>query len=153
MAQVFQINLSDGGVPKYPVHAGTVTSLGLKGDRQNDLEHHGGPNRALCLYSLELILALQAEGHPIFPGSTGENLTLAGLEWTKLAPGARLRLGNEVTIEITQYTSPCNKLVSSFVDGQVRRMSQQEHPGWARLYARVLSPGRVRIGDEVQLLG
>jgi MOSC domain-containing protein YiiM len=28
-------------------------------------------------------------------------------------------------------------------------MSQEQHPGWARLYARVLSPGAIRIGDAV----
>ena len=37
---------------------------------------HGGPERALCLFSLERILELQAEGHPIFPGAAGENITI-----------------------------------------------------------------------------
>ena len=45
-ARIFQINLSNGGVPKLPVHTATVTPLGLEGDRQNDLEHHGGPGPA-----------------------------------------------------------------------------------------------------------
>jgi MOSC domain-containing protein YiiM len=149
-AHVFQINVSNGGVPKLPVHAATVTSLGLEGDHQNDREHHGGPDKALCLYSLERILALQAEGHPIFGGSTGENLTLSGLDWAQLAPGARLSLGEEVAIEVTSYASPCPKIASSFAGGQSGRMSQEQHPGWARLYARVLSPGRIRVGDEVE---
>ena len=149
-ARITQINLSKGGVPKLPVHGGTVTPLGLEGDDQNDREHHGGPDKALSLYSLERILALQAEGHPIFSGSTGENLTLSGLDWAGLAPGARLSLGDEVAIEITSYASPCQKLTRSFAGGQVERMSQERHPGWARLYARVLSPGRIRVGDEVE---
>jgi MOSC domain-containing protein YiiM len=148
-ARIFQINVSNGGVPKLPVHAATVTPLGLEGDRQNDREHHGGPDKALCLYSLERILALQAEGHPIFSGSTGENLTLRGLDWAQLGPGARLQLGDEVIIEITTYTTPCPKLKTSFAGGQFGRMSQEQHPGWARLYARVLSPGTIRTGDEV----
>jgi MOSC domain-containing protein YiiM len=147
--RIFQINLSKGGVPKLPAHEAQVTTLGLQGDHQNDREHHGGPDRALCLYSLERILALQAEGHPIYSGSTGENLTLSGLDWAQLAPGAHLSLGDEVAIEITSYTSPCPKLKSSFAGGDFRRMSQEQHPGWARLYARVLSPGAIRIGDAV----
>jgi MOSC domain-containing protein YiiM len=148
-----QINLSDGGVPKRGVHRAQVTPLGLAGDHQNDRQHHGGPDRALCLYSLEHILALQGEGHPIYPGSTGENLTLVGLDWACLAPGARLSIGEPVVIEITQYTTPCAKLTSSFLNGEVQRMSQEHHPGWARLYARVLSPGEIRVGDRVQVIG
>jgi MOSC domain-containing protein YiiM len=148
-ARIFQINVSNGGVPKLPVHAATVTPLGLEGDHQNDREHHGGPDKALCLYSLERILALQAEGHPVYSGSTGENLTLSGLDWAGMAPGARLSLGDEVAIEITGYASPCLKIAGSFIGGQIQRMSQEQHPGWARLYARVLSPGIIRIGDEV----
>jgi hypothetical protein len=49
-------------VSKWPVREGQVTSLGLEGDRQDDVAHHGGPERALCLYALERILDLQAEG-------------------------------------------------------------------------------------------
>ena len=149
--RIFQINLSTGGVPKLPVHTAEVTPLGLEDDQQNDREHHGGPDKALCLYSLERILALQAEGHPIFSGSTGENLTLSGLDWAEVVPGARLHLGEEVAIEITSYASPCPKIAGSFAGGQIRRMSHNQHPGWARLYARVLSPGAIRIGDEVRM--
>ena len=148
--RIFQISISKGGVPKLPVHSAKVTFLGLEGDHQNDLEHHGGPDRALCLYSLEHIIALQGEGHPMFPGSTGENLTLTGLDWAKVIPNTRLSLGAEVVIEVTKYASPCRKIESSFADGQVVRMSQEQYPGWARLYARVLSPGCVRIGDRVR---
>ncbi len=80
-AQIFQINVSPGGVPKLPRRAAEVTALGVRDDGHNDTVHHGGPEKAVSLYALELIRALQVEGHPIFPGSTGENVTLVGLEW------------------------------------------------------------------------
>lgn len=67
MAHIFQINISRGGVPKQPIPIGEVTPLGLVGDVQRDRKHHGGPERPLCLFSLEHILALQAEGHPSTP--------------------------------------------------------------------------------------
>ncbi len=79
---VFQINLSDDGVPKRAVRCAELTTFGLVGDSQRHPDIHGGPNRAVCLYSLEQILNLQSEGNPIFPGSIGENLTLAGLDWS-----------------------------------------------------------------------
>ena len=103
--RVFQINVSGGGVPKSPVRSVEISVFGLQGDRQRDLEHHGGIERAVCLFSLERILALQAEGHPIYPGSVGENVTLSGLDWARLVPGARLRLGEWVEIEITGYAA------------------------------------------------
>jgi MOSC domain-containing protein YiiM len=140
-------------VPKLPVHEAEVTLLGLVGDRQANTKHHGGPERALCLYALERITALQAEGHPIFPGSTGENLTLAGLDWAQVIPGTRLLIGNEVVVEITKYTLPCAKIAGSFADGTVDRMAQEQHPAWARVYARVLMPGSVQTGDNVYILG
>ncbi len=148
-ARVFQINLSTGGVPKYPVDQAVVTRDGIEGDGHNDLKNHGGPDRALSLFSLERIHQLQEEGHPIFPGATGENLTLAGLPWDRLQPGAVLRLGETVRIEITSFTSPCQKIRAAFSDGDIRRTSQAENPGWSRLYARVLSAGRLRTGDVV----
>ncbi len=70
MAHVFQISASGGGVPKNGLLASVVGKEGLKGDRHNG-PTHGGELKALCLYSLERILVLQAEGHPLFPGSTG----------------------------------------------------------------------------------
>ena len=149
--RVFQLNVSDGGVPKFALREAVLTPGGLAGDRQGDLRYHGGPARALCLFALERILELQAEGHPIFPGSTGENLTVFGLDWSGLAPGARLRLGGEALIEITSYTAPCKKIAASFARGDFKRISQKVHPGYSRLYARVLRPGRLGVGQSVTL--
>ena len=148
-AHIFQINISPGGVPKLPVQTGEVTELGIVGDKHNNTKVHGGPTRALCLYSLERILALQVEGHPIFPGATGENLTLAGLDWNAMVPGVRLRLGDEVEIEITKYTEPCPKITPFFAEGDISRMGQDGHPGWSRVYAKVLRTGKICVGDVV----
>ncbi len=150
--RIFQLNISPGGVPKTPVHTAEVTWLGLAGDAQRDTRHHGGPERALCLYSLEYILALQAEGHPIFPGSIGENITLTGLAWANLTPGVALQLGADVTIVITSYVTPCRNIRESFQSGHYQRVAAQVHPGWARLYARVLRPGVLRPGDPVSVV-
>jgi MOSC domain-containing protein YiiM len=150
-AWIFQINISNGGVPKLPIQRAKVNSLGLEGDEHNNKELHGGPDKAICLYSLELIKALQTEGHQIFPGAAGENVTISGLDWTQITPGTRIRLGNDVLIEITQYTQPCYKLEKFFKEEQILRMAQEKHPGWARVYARVLSAGEIRIGDTLQL--
>jgi MOSC domain-containing protein YiiM len=149
---IHQLSCSDGGVPKLPVAEAELTPTGLACDRQAHLRIHGGPQRALCLYSLEVIQALQAEGHPIYPGSAGENVTVAGLDWAKLAPGRRLALGDEVVIELTSYTTPCRSIRGSFGGGKFKRISQHEHAGESRLYARVIRTGKLAVGQRVRVL-
>ena len=150
---IFQINLSNGGLPKLAVREAEVHELGLVGDKQRNLKHHGGPERAVCLYSLERILALQAEGHPIYPGAAGENITLAGVDWEQVRPGARLRLGEQVVLEVTRYTEPCSNIRDLFKDGYFNRIHQERFPGWSRVYARVAHGGRIRVGDAVTVEG
>ena len=150
--RIHQLNCSQGGVPKTPVPDARLTETGLEGDRVANPRFHGGPERALCLFSLELIRQLQAEGHPIFPGSAGENVTVEGLDWERLAPGSRLALGDEVVIEISSYTSPCSTIKDSFNAGDYSRISQKQHPGDSRLYARVVRTGRLSVGQPVRLL-
>lgn len=149
---IHQLNCSGGGVPKLPIEEAQLTLTGLVGDRQGHTRIHGGPQRALCLYSFEVIQALRAEGHPIYPGSAGENVTVAGLVWPELAPGHRLALGDEVIIELTSYVPPCRNIKGSFVDGKFKRISQKEHAGEARLYARVIRTGRLAAGQTVRVL-
>jgi len=133
------------------VPSADVTSAGVEGDAHRDLEHHGGPDRAVCLFSLEQIRALQAEGHPVGPGALGENVTLEGIDWTRIAPGIRLRLGQQLVLEITRYTSPCLNIRPAFSHGDYSRVSEKRHPGWSRVYARVIVAGRIQTGDAVVL--
>ena len=122
------INVSDGGVPKRPQPWAHVRTSGLDGDRQEDRIFHGGPDRAVCLYSLELIEALQGEGHPIVPGAIGENLTVHGIDWTQVRSEARIDIG-DVRLEITRATTPCHKIAEAFTDGDVTRVSKSARCG------------------------
>ena len=149
--RIFQLNRSDGGVPKQALRRVEVTAAGVAGDWQRDRVHHGGPERALCLFSLEHIQALQAEGHPIFPGAAGENVTLSGLDWSLMTPGTRLRLGDRVEIEITNYTAPCSTIAEFFTGNAYHRISQKVNPGWSRVYARVLQGGVLEAGQTVEI--
>jgi MOSC domain-containing protein YiiM len=150
--KVHQLNVSDGGVPKTAVATALVSASGVEGDRQRDTVGHGGPDRAVCLYSWELIQQLRDEGHPIQAGWVGENVTVSGIDWEEMKPGRRLRLGDKTVIELTSYTSPCLNVAAAFADGRFARILQSMHPGWSRVYARVVTDGRVAEGDEVELL-
>ena len=146
---VAQLNLGGGGVPKNPVGDAEVTIAGMTGDHHNDRVHHGRGFQALCLYSKDVIDALAAEGHPIYPGAAGENITVGGVDWASLRPGAVISIGDDVKIELSSYATPCAKNAQWFADGKFRRMLHDTHPGWSRIYATVLRPGRVRNGDRV----
>jgi MOSC domain-containing protein YiiM len=152
MPTVVSLNRSKGGVPKLPADEAWAGETGLEGDRQRNRLFHGGPQRALCLYSAELMEKLRAEGHPIAPGTTGENVTVSGLDWSLMKPGARLRVGGAL-VEITSYTTPCKNIAGSFADGEFTRISQKLHPGWSRVYARVVDEGPIRVGDAVEMVG
>ena len=149
--RVESINTSRGGVPKTAVLEAQVTSDGLVGDVQRDLRYHGGPERAVSLYSLERIEDLQREGHPIAPGTAGENLTVSGLDWPLIAPDRELQVGG-VRLVVTRYASPCEKIRHSFKDEDFTRISQKVHPGWSRIYCRVVTGGTIRPGDPVRLV-
>ena len=148
LPRVHQISVSNGGVPKLAVMEAMIRRVGVEGDRQRNPDIHGGPDRAVCVFALEVIQALQGEGHSIAPGSTGENLTLAGLDWSAFKPGDRIRIGS-VRLEFVSYTAPCVHNGRWFLNEDFSRISQKKYPGWSRMYARVLNEGLVRRGDPV----
>jgi len=149
--RIVQISVSRGGVPKTAVVAARVTTDGLEGDAHR-FTHHGGPERAVCLYPIESIRDLRAEGHAIAPGSIGENITVEGLDWSAIVPGSHLLLGEKVLLHVTRYTTPCRTIKDAFRNGEFSRVSQKDHPGWSRVYARVLVAGTIRPDDSVRLL-
>jgi MOSC domain-containing protein YiiM len=149
--RVHSLNVSGGGVPKRPVPEVHVTREGLRGDVQGDLRYHGGPERAVSLFSLDVIERLRAEGHAISPGSAGENLTIAGLEWALVLPGTRLEFEGGVVLEVASYCVPCGKIRASFADGRIHRINQEDHPGESRVYARVVVEGALRKDETVRL--
>ena len=152
VGRIVQLSVSNGGVPKRAVPMARITPLGLEGDAHRDGEHHGGPERAVCLFAMEAIRELQAEGHPLVPGALGENVTLEGLDWSAVQPGTRLQLGDEVVLEVTRYTTPCFKIRPAFRGGDYSLVSQNRHPGRSRVYARVIATGMLHGGDPARLL-
>ena len=142
---VVALHLGDGGVPKRSVRSVEVDHGGVVGDRQATRRHHGAPWQALCLWSEEVIAAFAAGGHPIGPGYAGENITLAGLRWGDIRPGARLAIGT-LRCEISSYAVPCKQNAPWFSDRSFDRIHHRHGPV-SRLYATVVEPGSVTVGD------
>mgnify|MGYP001408596856 FL=1 len=150
-AKVTGLHISRGGVPKTPVHSLTVTNNGCQGDDQADKKHHGGRNKAICLFQQEILDSLSANGHPISPGSTGENILIEGIEIGKIGINTCLRIG-EVEIIVTQDAPPCKTIRNSFINGEFNKISHRKNPDFTRWYASVNVTGTITIGDLVELI-
>ena len=86
------------------------------------------------------------------PGAAGENIDIASLPWASVRPGARIQLGADVLLEISEVTSPCASTKGGFLKGNNSLMDERKHPGRSRWYARVLSSGWVATGDAARLV-
>jgi MOSC domain-containing protein YiiM len=140
-----QLNVSDGGMPKHPVLCARVAKTGVAGDRQRNLKYHGGPDRAVCIYSEELYAQLREEGVNVGFGAVGENFTTRGINLQHLAVGDRLRVG-ECIVELTDIRIPCQNL--NKWDPRLLAMIKGRS-GWV---ARVLVEGNVKPGDAIEVL-
>ncbi len=145
---VSQLSASGGGVPKRAIDLAIVGVRGIEGDAQKARVHHGRPWQALCLWSAEVIETLVAEGHPVFPGAAGENITVAGVDWSRLRGGMQFTIG-EVECQFSLPAVPCSKNAQWFLDGEINRMDHALHPGSSRWYASVITPGTISPGDPV----
>ena len=139
-----------GGVPKPKVQTLHVTENGCLGDKQNDLKHHGGPNRAVCLFSSEVLTTLTHEGNPIFPGSVGENVLVQGIDWDAVQIGTQFHFKN-VILEITSDAPPCRTIKASFTNDEFSRISVKKYPFSTRWYAKVIQEGELITGESATI--
>lgn len=147
---VASLHASQGGVPKPEILSATIDVGGVVGDGQAARQYHGRPWQALCLWSAEVVQAWAADGHPIFPGAAGENLSLTGIDWSQVRAGLIIEIGT-MTALVSAPAVPCTKNSRWFSDRDHLRLGHDLYPGRARWYASVLSPGQVRAGDPVSV--
>ena len=155
MATIVSINVSElGGVPKLPLKTAIVRFEGVEGDlnRFRMERKNGDPGRAVSIFSMERILQLQEEGHPIDIGTAGENFTIEGIDWPKMEVGMMIRFGSTL-IRLSEPCAPCSKIGGSFMENEFSRIDQNKRRGWSRWSASVIEEGAVSVGDAVYLEG
>ena len=155
MATIVSINVSElGGVPKLPIKTAVVRFEGVEGDlnRFRMERKNGDPGRAVSIFSMERILQLQEEGHPIDIGTAGENFTIEGIDWPKMEVGMMIRFGSTL-IRLSEPCAPCSKIGGSFMENEFSRIDQNKRSGWSRWSASVIEEGAVSVGDAVYLEG
>ncbi len=116
-----------------------LTELGFAGDGQADLVHHGGPDKAICVYSYEHYSYWEKElQSPLVEGAFGENLTVLGLTENQVCIGDVFSIG-EIRLQVSQPRQPCHKLGKRHNRPDLPLLVQ--NTGYTGFYFRVLVPG------------
>jgi len=131
-----------------------ISTLGLHGDEQADLEHHGGEDKAIMHYAYDHY-SYWRKNRPNLnkylqqPGAFGENISAIGFTEDNVCIGDRYKLGT-ATVEVSQGRQPCWKLGHHFSDAQmVRAVVVTGYCGW---YYRVIETGKISVCDRIELL-
>lgn len=122
----------------------------LEGDRQSDLQVHGGEFKAVYAYAAEHYGYWRARlARELEPANFGENLTISGLDEPDLCIGDVVRIG-DAELEATLPRLPCFKLGIRCGDPRmVKAFAQSRRWG---IYFRTSKEGRIALGDAVTIV-
>lgn len=130
------------GIYKYPAPGEVFVGITqMDGDGQADLKHHGGPDKAVCVYPYEHYAYWEQQlDKKLDYSAFGENLTVTGLLETEVCIGDIFEIG-EVVVQVSQPRFPCFKISS--------KHAVKDFPAWvldtgySGFYLRVLREGRL----------
>lgn len=138
------------GICKEGVTEAFLSKDGFTGDGIADTKHHGGPDRAVCIYPFEHYAQWEIEfGKTLPPAAFGENLTVSGMLEKEVAIGDIYRIG-EAVIQITQGRIPCNTIDRRV--GISTMMKRMVETGFTGYLCRVLEEGNVRSDSPITLV-
>jgi MOSC domain-containing protein YiiM len=135
---------------KQPVQTAIyLSSLQLEGDEQADIVHHGGADKAVCVYSYEHYAYWEKELNRPMPSSAfSENMTVVGLLELDVCIGNIYRI-DEALVQVSQPRQPCHKLGKKH--DLVALPSLVQQTGYTGFYFRVLQAGWIGVNPQVKL--
>ncbi len=141
----------ESAIAKTPVAGPVIVNReNLEGDEQSDLVHHGGPDKAILVYSRQHFDSWRDE-YPewtVTGGTFGENLTVDGMTEADVCVGDIFRVGTSL-LQISQPRQPCWKLSRRWNMPKLAVIVQKSgRTGW---YLRVLETGVINSGDQLVL--
>jgi len=137
--KVVSINISEHkGISKKPIKSCRINSSGLKRDA-----HSGKGHRQVSLSAQESINKLKKKGLNVSSGSFAENITTEGIDLFKIPIGNRLRIGDEVIIEVSQKGKICPRPCTIYY-----KIGDCIMPNEG-IFAKVIKPGEVKVGDVI----
>ncbi len=129
-----------------------VRALDLEGDAQADREAHGGVDQAVYAYPFEHYdyWAEALNRDDFRPGQFGENLTIRGLDESRVRVGDSFRAG-DVVLQATQPRIPCIKLAHRMACGPdfSKRFLRSGRTGF---HFRILREGELQSGDPIEVV-
>ncbi|MCA0986721.1 MOSC domain-containing protein [Guptibacillus algicola] len=138
----------ESGIIKTSTHEPLyVSTVQVEGDGQADRVHHGGPEKAICVYSYEHYPYWEEKlNRNLSPGAFGENFTVSGLDEHEARIGDVYRIG-EILVQVSLPRKPCYKLASKFgVEDMAKQVTDN---GFSGYYLRVLKEGYVTTGEKI----
>jgi MOSC domain-containing protein YiiM len=108
--------------------------------------HTGNWHRQVSLLAIESIDKMIAKGAKVSPGNFAENITTEGIDLLNLAIGSKLKLGKSVKLEITQFGKQCHSRCEIFEQVGDCIMPREG------IFAKVTVPGRINVGDVVEVV-
>jgi MOSC domain-containing protein YiiM len=127
------------GMIKHDVREGDlIKEVGLKGDA-----HAGYMHRQVSLISMEDIRTMMAKLPDLVPGSFAENLTTEGFDLSKLKIGDRLKIGENIILEVSQIGKECHSHCEVFKQTGECIMPKKG------IFTRVITGGHVKAGDSI----
>jgi len=130
------------GTKKKPVAEVTIKEdYGVVGDAHADCTTH----RQVSLLAVESIDKMRARGFDLQPGDFAENITTQGIDWVSLPIGTRIKVGDEVVLEMTQIGKECHAACA------IRRQVGDCIMPREGIFARVIRGGHVKAGDSIKI--
>ena len=111
----------------------------------DDAHAECGSHRQLSLLAMESIDKMRSLGFDLGPGDFAENITTEGIELVSLPIGTRLRLGDEIILEMTQIGKECHAACA------IRRQIGDCIMPNEGVFARIIRGGLARAGDEIRM--
>lgn len=131
---------------KKPVKQTFLSKAGFHGDGVANTKHHGGLDRAVCIYPYEHYAHWEKEfGVKLPPAAFGENLTLTNMLEEDIHIGDVISIG-EAVMQVTQGRVPCNTIdrrieMAPFLKAMVTT-------GYTGYLCRVLQEGMIASDDQ-----
>nr|WP_249115516.1 MOSC domain-containing protein [Bacillus safensis] len=118
-----------------------LSQINFEGDGQGDLVHHGGYDKAVCVFPYDHYAYFeQFLGIPLQEAAFGENVTVRKLVETNVHIGDVFQIG-DAFVEVSQPRQPCVKL--SVKHGNMKIVKEVQKTGYTGFYLRVLKEGMV----------